>query len=261
MDRMADELLNVDKLEQQYRMTNYPEDPNNIFVVKFGKNEEQHWKLAYNPTTSLMCHMQPNKLLIEQSKYNAMYIKYSLNPDEFKQEQVRKKKLQILKSKEKAKKYKIKLPSPLTKNDMSKQQTVHINETESSRPPTTKHSRGDLELPEPNGITGPSSSQGNLMAPLGDENGAGTRWDPQRGTMLVNSMLIHTDNTVANRSLTDQELLIERMQHENKRNEQKDQDVNLLQLNKPSTPDNQPMLAATPITGTNSSRINQYHSK
>ena len=35
---------------------------------------------------NFLCHMEPNKLLIGQSKYNAMYIKHSVTPCEFKQD-------------------------------------------------------------------------------------------------------------------------------------------------------------------------------
>eukprot|EP00483_Globobulimina_turgida_P002824 UN02829 len=95
LNRVADDVMNVDELEQQYRMTKDPENPNNIFVLKFGANEEQHWRLPWNGTTNLLCHMEPNKLLIEQSKYNAMYIKYSVTPPEFKELMVAAKKKQV----------------------------------------------------------------------------------------------------------------------------------------------------------------------
>ena len=231
MDRLADEVMNVDELEQQYRMTKDPQNPNNIFVLKFGKQEEQHWRLPWNPTTSLMCHMEPNKLLIEQSKYNAMYLKYSVCPHEFKKAQKKKKKQQILKSKEKAKKYKVKLASPIPDgpDTMNRSQTVHEKE---SRPPTTKFSEdftaNNKQLNA--GLTAPQSkiSQNNLMTPMKMDN-------KPRGTMLVNSMLVHTDKTVQQSSPTDQQLLIEKMQSEKKQQSQQQQlGTEALHLNAPS---------------------------
>ena len=60
LDNVADDVMAQDRLEQQQRMTKDPENPFNIFVLKFGAQEEQHWRLPYNKTTNLLCHMEPN---------------------------------------------------------------------------------------------------------------------------------------------------------------------------------------------------------
>merc|ERR1712228_1033710 len=106
IDKVIDDVANVDPIEQQYRMTHNPEDPMNIFVIKFGKDEEQHYRLPYNPTTNLLCHMEPNKLLIEQSKANAMYMQYAITPSQYKQRYMQQKKKKATKKKKKKKKKK-----------------------------------------------------------------------------------------------------------------------------------------------------------
>lgn len=143
---VPDEVANIDVQEQQWRMRNDPDNEHNIFVVKFGKDEEQHWRLPWNQTTNLFCHMEPNKLLIEQSRYNAEYMRLSIPPQEYKKQWFERHQKQL--DKERAKQAKANgngnssIPLPKMTAEVSLCDTVEIKDSAKgfSRPPSARSS-------------------------------------------------------------------------------------------------------------------------
>eukprot|EP01083_Nonionella_stella_P315892 1142446_1 len=198
MDHLADDVLNVDELEQQHRMRKDPDNPHNIFVLKFGKNEEQHWRLPWNATTNLLCAMEPNRLLIEQSKYNAMYVKYSLTPQEFKKAMIKAQTAKIQQTnkekREAKKKYKMKVEtsSGSNKNKLKEPMKLTLIDTASG---------GTMSVP----MLAPGNS--GLL-------GVANNKPAQRGTFMQHSMMVHSENTVDHALPTDLTQLIKKQSEE-----------------------------------------------